>query len=97
MTIARARRMRLPITIVYRRVNGHRWHQARVVDVSETGVLFGPTDLEPGAPIEVTFSSPVDVGSFAAGKQVCPAEVVRTTDTGAAAIRFDNCRFLLQA
>jgi hypothetical protein len=39
----------------------------------------------------------MQVGSMATGKQVCAAEVVRTTDSGAAAARFDECRFLLEA
>ena len=41
-------------------------------------------------------SPPVQVGTFATGKQVCAAEVVRATDVGVTAVRFDECRFLLE-
>jgi hypothetical protein len=38
----------------------------------------------------------VQVGSLSTGKQVCAAEVVRASDIGATAVRFDECRFLLE-
>ena len=37
------------------------------------------------------------VGSLAPGKQVCVAKVVRVTECGTAAARFEECRFLLEA
>ena len=67
------------------------------MNLSESGVLFGPAELQPGAEVEVILSPPIQVGSMATGKQVCAAEVVRTTETGAAAARFDECRFLLES
>ena len=98
MTITpRAERLSLAIPISYRRTGDHLWFQSRVVNISETGVLFEPAYLTLGTPIEVIVSPPIDVGSMASGKQVCIGEVVRTTDGGGAAARFDECRFLLEA
>jgi hypothetical protein len=97
MIIPRAQRVELPIPITYRRTNDDHWFQARVVNLSESGVLFGPSELEPGTPVEVMLSLPIQVGSLATGRQVCAAEVVRATDIGAVAARFEECRFLLDA
>ncbi len=66
------------------------------MNLSESGVLFGPAALQPGAQVEVILSPPIQVGSMATGKQVCVGEVVRSTNGGAAAVRFEECRFLLE-
>ena len=92
----RAARVDLPIPIMYRRTTDDHWFKATVVNLSESGVLFGPTDLEPGAYVELILSPPIMVGAFATGKQVCQGEVVRTTEVGTVALRFDECRFLLE-
>src|SRR5947207_15686291 len=94
--VPRATRVRLPIPITYRRTGEDTWFQSTVVNLSESGVLFGPTELQPGADVEVILSPPVPVGSMLTGKQVCLAEVVRATDSGAAAARFGACRFVLE-
>jgi PilZ domain len=94
MTITpRAERLLLAIPISYRRTGDHLWFQSRVVNISQTGVLFEPAYLPLGTPIEVIVSPPIDVGSLASGKHVCVGEVVRTTDGGGAAARFVECRF----
>jgi hypothetical protein len=95
--VPRARRVSLPISILYRRVGEEDWHPSRVVNLSESGVLFGPTELTPGMPVEVILSPPMQVGSLPTGKQVCSAEVVRSTEVGAVAARFEECRFLLES
>jgi hypothetical protein len=82
---------------MYRRSGDDHWFQSQVLNLSESGVLFGPTELTAGTPVEVILSPPVQVGSLAAGKQVCVAEVVRVTDVGAVAARFGECRFLLES
>jgi len=92
----RARRVALPITIMYRRAGEEGWHPSRVVNLSESGVLFGPTESMPGPSVEVVLSPPMQVGSLPTGKQVCSAEVVRATEVGAVAARFEECRFLLE-
>ena len=92
----RATRVSLPMSIMFRRSGEEDWLPGKVVNLSESGVLFGPTELEPGTSIEVLLSPPIQVGSLATGKQVCAAEVVRSSDVGVAAVRFDECRFLLE-
>lgn len=91
----RAARVSMPIPIMFRRPGDEEWLPGRVVNLSESGVLFGPTELRPGTLVEVLLSPSVQVGTLATGKQVCAAEVVRATDAGATAVRFDECRFLL--
>jgi len=95
MIVQRAPRVRLPIPILYRRAHDPDWVPATVVNLSESGVLFGPTELEPGAAVEVILSPPVQVGALASGKQVCIGEVVRLHEAGEAAVRLGDCRFLL--
>ena len=93
----RAQRVRVQIPITYRAQGDDSWYQSRVVNLSESGVLFEPTDLQPGTVLEVVFASPVQVGLMAPGKQVCVGQVIRTTEMGAAAARFEECRYLLEA
>jgi hypothetical protein len=93
----RARRVALTVPIRYRTAGGaERWLEGRMLNVSESGVLFGPTRLEPGARLEVIFSAPVDIAPLGAGKVFCVGETVRITQSGAAAVRFEECRFLLE-
>jgi hypothetical protein len=95
--LPRATRVPLPIPITYRRVGEDVWFQSTIVNLSESGVLFGPAELQPGAQVEIILSPPIQVGSMATGKQMCAVEVVRATDGGAAAARFEECRFLLES
>ena len=93
----RAERVALRIPIAYHRPGDDHWFQAKIVNLSESGVLFGPSELPPGTPVEVLLSPPIQIGDLAPGKQVCVAEVVRTTEMHAVAVRFEECRFLLEA
>ena len=95
--IRRSERLAVPIPITYRIPGDDHWINSRVLNISESGVLFGPTTLRPGTPVEVMFSAPQNIGTLGSGKQVCAAEVVRTTDAGDAAVRFEECRFLLDS
>ncbi len=65
--VPRAERLTLSIPIAYRAPGDDTWFQSRIANISETGVLFGPTSLDPGAPVEVMFSAPVAIGNMAAG------------------------------
>ena len=94
--VQRAERFRLPIPITYRAPGDEEWLISRVVNISESGVLFGPVGLDPGAAVEVIISAPVPVGSRAAGPLVYAGKVVRATETGVVAARFDACRVLLE-
>jgi len=95
--VPRADRLRLQIPLTYRAQGDEDWLLSRIVNISESGVLFGPTGLEPGTVVEVIISSPVPVGSRAAGPLVYAGKVVRTTEVGTVAARFDACRVLLEA
>jgi hypothetical protein len=97
MLVERSERLTLPIEITYRIAGDDHWIHSRVLNISDSGVLFGPAGVGPGTPLEVIFAAPVNIGSLASGKLVCAAEVVRTTEEGAAAARFEECRFLLSA
>ena len=96
MNLPRARRVELPIPITYHRPGDEHWFQAKVVNLSESGMLFGPSELTAGVTVEVILSPPIPVGTMANGRQLCVAEVVRTSG-GAVAVRFDECRFLLDS
>ena len=92
--IPRATRVTLSIPIAYRRVGEDHWFQSKVLNLSESGILFGPTELQAGTSIEVVVSPPVHIGSLSRGKQLCGGEVVRSTHV-AVAVRVDTCRFML--
>ena len=51
MIIPRAPRVPLQIPIFYRRAHDADWVPATVVNLSESGVLFGPTELETGVTV----------------------------------------------
>jgi hypothetical protein len=93
----RAERLPLRVPIMYRVLGGELWLQGQIMNISDSGVLFGPTGLTAGTPVEVIFESPVQVGSIASGKVVCVGDVVRTTEVGAAGARFEECRYVLEA
>jgi PilZ domain len=97
MILPRAARLPLPLSVFYRHPQDDFWFSSQAVNVSETGILFGPADLTSGARVEVMLSPPVPVGTLATGPQVFAGEVVRTTATGAAAVRFQESWFLLDA
>jgi hypothetical protein len=92
----RAARVSVPMSIMYRRAGDEDWLFGKVVNLSESGMLFRPAALQPGTSVEVLLSLSIQVGSLATGKQVCAAEVVRASEMGEAAVRFDECRFLLE-
>jgi hypothetical protein len=93
--VERADRLRLPIPIRYRQQGDDEWFVSHVENISETGVLFGPTGLASGAAVEVILSAPVAVGARIAGPHVCNGRIVRTTEMGAAAVRLESCRGVL--
>ena len=95
--VPRATRVSTVIPILYRRPGDDEWVQAMVVNVSESGVLFGPTGLVAGAAVEVILSPPANAASLATGKQVCTGEVVRVTGLGSAAAKYEECRFILES
>lgn len=92
----RARRLLLTLPITYRTVDDGEWLRGRIVNVSESGVLFAPADVEPGMNVEVIFTTPVPIDSIAPGRLICSGTVVRVDSGWVAAACFDECRFLLE-
>jgi hypothetical protein len=95
MPLPRAPRVSVSIPVMYRHRNDEYWFSSRVLNLSQSGVLFAPADLISGTWVEVMLSPPVPIGTLATGPQICAGEVVRTTETGAVAMRFDQSRFVL--
>jgi hypothetical protein len=88
--------MTMTVPVRYRPIGAECWLECRMMNVSESGVLFGPSHVDVGTRVEVIFSTPVDIASLAAGTVFCVGEAVRVTSSQAAAVRFDECRFFLQ-
>jgi PilZ domain-containing protein len=95
--VERAERMRAAMPLRYR-VDGHEhWLESRVLDISDSGVLFGPAagSPEPGTRVEMMFSSQTPIGSMPPGQMMCAAEIIRKTEQGQVGARFSQCRFVL--
>ncbi len=95
--VPRADRVVLGAAVTYRVRGDEHWFQSRILNISESGVLFGPTDLRTGTQIELMFSTPVSVRSVAPGRLLCTGDVVRRTDLGDAAAQFRECRFVVES
>ena len=95
--VERAERLRVWTPIRYRVVGHEHWLDSRVLNISDSGVLFGPAigSPDPGTRVEVMFSSPVAIGSLAPGHMMCAGEIVRRNEQGQVGARFALCRFVL--
>jgi hypothetical protein len=94
--LPRARRIPLAVPISYRSSGSDEWLRSRIVNISESGVLFEPAALEPGRAVEIIFSSPIAIESLPVGPLICLGKVTRATAAGAA-LRFEDWRFLIEA
>jgi PilZ domain-containing protein len=94
--VPRADRVLIPISLTYRVAGDDHWLHGRVANLSESGVLFGPSELQPGVRLELIISSPIPVRTMAPGRMVCMARVVRTTEAGATGALFETCRFVVE-
>jgi len=88
----RADRLSFPIPILYRRKGDEHWFTSKVMNLSDSGVLFGPTELPLGSSVEIMLTPPIGSGWLGQGKQVCTAQIVRATEGGAVAARFSGRR-----
>jgi hypothetical protein len=86
---ARATRISLPIAMTYRIAGESGWNHSRILNVSESGVLFGPTGLAPGTSVELAFSLPMRIGSLTVGRLVRHGRIVRVTELAAVGARFE--------
>ena len=92
----RADRVPVHIPLTYRVAGHDDWLQTLAENISESGVLFGPTALTPGTSVEVVLFTPIPIGSLGPGKVMCVGEVVRATESGLVGARFEECRFLME-
>ena len=92
--IQRSERIAFPIPIQYRRPGDADWCSSTVVNLSDSGVLFGPSELTPGTFVELAFPPPIRAGWLAPDKQIRGGEVVRV-DGRSVAVRLGDCRFSL--
>jgi hypothetical protein len=90
--VQRSERVAFPIPIQYRRPGDTDWCTSTVVNLSDSGVLFGSTELKPGTFVELALSPPIRAGWLAPAKQICAGEVVRVVG-GSVAVRLAECRF----
>ena len=95
--VDRAERMRVSFSMRYRVAGHEHWLDSRILNISDSGVLFGPAiaSPEPGTQVEVMFASPVPIGAMAPGQMMCAGEIVRMTEQGHVGARFATCRFVL--
>ena len=83
MYTQRARRIALPISIMYRRAGEEDWHPSKVVNLSESGGSSWSHRTDPRHRRR-SDSLAADASRLTTtGKPVCSAEVVRATDVGA--------------
>ena len=94
---SRALRVTTSIPILYRYPGEDRWSESRAFNVSSSGILFGPANVPSGAYVEVMLSPEERIGPVTTGPQIYAGEVVRTTDSGAAAVRFNESWFVLDS
>ena len=90
----RAQRVSMTMPVRYRVAGESAWWTTQIVNVSESGILFGPASLSSGTRIELLFRCHVTIGSLIPGQHVCLGRAVRVTqDT--VAVEFEVCRHVL--
>jgi hypothetical protein len=93
----RAQRVTTSIPVLYRHPGDHSWLESRAVNLSESGILFGPAEVQSGSFVEVMLSPPERIGPLTTGPQIYSGEVVRVDDRGTVAVRFEESWFVLDA
>jgi hypothetical protein len=90
----RAERVSVTMPVRYRVAGESAWWTTTVVNVSESGILFGPASVSSGTQIELLFRCHVTIGSLIPGQHMCLGRAVRVAqDT--VAVEFAVCRHLL--
>ena len=86
--IPRAARFALAMPGRYRLPRGGDWHEVRVVNLSDSGILFRADEPLPlGTLFEMVVETPFQIGNLAPGRFRCLAKISRTepvlsTDAG---------------
>jgi hypothetical protein len=74
----RARRLKLDLALRYRVNNTSTWHEGRVENISQTGLLFyGPQELPVNALIELVFEMPEEISGQVNRNVLCQGRVIR--------------------
>jgi hypothetical protein len=87
--------MSVTMPVRYRVAGESAWWTTQVVNVSESGILFGPASISSGTQIELLFRCHVSIGSLIPGQHVCLGRAVRVTQDRVA-VEFAVCRHLLE-
>jgi hypothetical protein len=78
----RARRLKLDAAVRYRVNNTSAWHEGRIENLSQTGLLFqGPQPLPVNALIELVFEMPEEISGQKNRNVLCQGRVIRSKDT----------------
>ena len=97
LTITPGRRAsRCRFSIMFRRSGEEDWLAGKVVNLSESGVLFGPTELRPGTHGRGAAVAARAGGRLRHGQAGLRGRSRAGLGRGVTAVRFDECRFLLE-
>src|SRR5882672_541011 len=76
---SRARRYRLRITMRFRSSGDPHWHEARIENISRSGILFRSAEVIPRrTAIEMLLALPAEVGGDENATVICRGRVVRS-------------------
>jgi hypothetical protein len=77
----RARRLKLDVALRYRVNSTSTWHEGKIENLSQTGLLFhGPQQLPVNALIEMVFEMPEEISGQKNRNVLCQGRVIRSRD-----------------
>jgi len=95
--VPRADRVTLSLPISYRLTGDDEWFQTRLLNLSTSGLMFGPTTLTPGAQVDLLFALPFPLETEPPGTIISLAHVIHATATGTVGARFEKRRYLVES
>jgi len=79
--VPRARRLTLQLPVRYRAKGLGTWHEGRVENLSQSGVLFrGPQQLPANTLVEMVFEMPEEISGQKNSKVLCQGRITRMKD-----------------
>ena len=83
--VPRSARFALAVPGRYRLLGRDRWQDVRIVNLSDTGILFRAHErLVTGTMFEMIIETPFQIGNLAPGRFGCLARISRTEPVGSA-------------
>jgi|SRR5437868_995192 len=76
--VPRARRLKTDLPALYRVKGSTDWHPAKVMNVSQSGLLLEASELLPKGDIELMFEMPQEISGRAHSRVLCPGRVSRS-------------------